>query len=69
MTDTDKRMHNFAISLIFSILVWLIVDLLIMEISFIYFIFIEISIVIGQQFSNFIRVKLGLLTPQPTKEP
>jgi hypothetical protein len=60
----EKRIHNIALSILFSALVWTIVDTFLIAIAFWQFVIIEIIIGIGEVFSNFVRKKFGLLNPE-----
>jgi hypothetical protein len=63
MTKTDKKIHNFIISVLLSILVWNIVNKYVIPLTLMDFIYIEIIIGISEIFSNFVKEKMGLLTP------
>lgn len=57
----EKTIHNIILSVIFSIITWYIVNLYVVQIALKEFIIIEILMAFVQIFSNFVRVKVGLL--------
>lgn len=56
-----KTIHNIILSVIFSIITWYIVNSYVVQIALKEFIIIEILMAFVQIFSNFVRVKTGLL--------
>lgn len=64
MTKTSRRFHSFMISILLSILVWVIVNKYVVPIGLWDFIFIEIIIAISELFSTFVKEKAGLKTPE-----
>lgn len=57
----EKTIHNIILSVIFSIITWYIVNLYVVQIALKEFIIIEILMAFVQIFSNFVKVKAGLL--------
>jgi hypothetical protein len=60
----EKRIHNIALSILFSLLVWTIIDIFLIAITFWQFIIIQIAIGIGEVFSTFVKRKFGLFNPK-----
>lgn len=60
----ERKIHNIALSILFSALVWILVDNFLIAITFWQFVIIEIIIGIGEVFSNFVKKKFGLLNPE-----
>jgi hypothetical protein len=62
MTKYEKILHRFIISMLFSAASWLIINNLIIEISFWKYFIIEILLVIMLKLSTLLTTKLGLWT-------
>lgn len=62
MKNFEKRMHRYAISIAISAIVWMMVTLWVVKISFLEFLFIEIGIAIFGNITTFIKLKLGLFS-------
>lgn len=60
MSKTEKAVHRLMISLGFSLLNWIIIDNLLVEISLWKYIFIELLLVFSMKFSIFTIRKLRL---------
>ena len=68
MTLSEKKLHGLLISLVMSLIVWIIIAYFLIDIAFWEFIIIEISIAIGQIFTTFIKEKLGIKKKEKSKE-
>ena len=60
MTQKEKVFHNIIIAILFSIVSWLIVDNLIIPISFWKYLIIELMFVLSQKLFKFTVLKLKL---------
>ena len=60
MTQKEKVFHNIIIAIFFSIVNWLIVDNLIIPISFWKYLIIELMFVLSQKLFKFTVLKLKL---------
>ena len=67
MSYTDK-FNSFIISLLFSIIAFGLINIFILRLSITDFIIIEIIMAILQIFSNFVKVKAGLLKDQKSNK-
>jgi hypothetical protein len=66
MSRTEKGIHRLIISLLFSLVTWVIIDNLIVEVSAVRYIFIELTVVLCMKFSIFTIQKLRLDDPSRT---
>jgi len=60
MTIKEKMIHTLVLSLMFSIISWLVVDNLIIDISFLKYFLIEIILIISLKFYKFTIQKFKL---------
>ena len=60
MTLKEKFFHSFFLGVLFSILNWLIIDKLIINLSITKYIFIELTLVISIKLFKFTKAKLNL---------
>lgn len=60
MSPVEKVIHKLGISLLFTIVNWVIVDNFIVDISFLRYLFIELLLVVSMKFSIFTTRKLKL---------
>jgi hypothetical protein len=60
MTLGEKIFHGFILACLFSIINWLLIDKLIIEISFFKYVLIEIILVLSIKMFKFTKQKLGL---------
>lgn len=60
MSDLEKIVHRFLIGFLFSIVTWLIVDLLIVDIKLYKYFIIEILMLVMLKISIEIQKKLGI---------
>jgi hypothetical protein len=60
MTIKEKMIHTLILSLMFSIISWLVVDNLIIDISFLKYFLIEIILIISLKFYKFTIQKFKL---------
>lgn len=68
MTDISKKFHNIIISILFSVLVWLLVNNYLVKMHLYEFICIEIIIGFSQIFCIFVKEKLGIIIQKPDTE-
>ena len=60
----ERKIHNIALSILFSALAWSFVDAFLIAITFWQFVIIEIVIGIGEVFSIFVKKKFNLINPE-----
>lgn len=60
MTSFEKVIHKLFLSLVFTIINWIVIDQLIVEISFIKYIFVEVLLLVSMKFYIFTTRKLKL---------
>ena len=58
--ETYNMIHRILLSALMTVIIWLIVKIFIVDIKFFDFFSIEILIVIGEFFSNFIKRRAGI---------
>lgn len=58
--ETYNRIHRVLLSVMMSLMAWLIVKTFIVDVPFYLYFIIEVIIGIGEFFSNFIRKKAGI---------
>jgi hypothetical protein len=60
MSSVDKVVHRLLISLVFTALNWVVVDFLIVDVSFWRYLIIELFLVVSLKFYTFTTRKLNL---------
>jgi hypothetical protein len=60
MTIKEKIIHGFMLAVLFSVINWLIIDGLIINVSIIEYLFIEITFVLSIKLFKFTKLKLKL---------
>lgn len=60
MTSVEKVIHKLFLSLVFTIINWIVIDQLIVEITFIKYIFVEVLLLVSMKFYIFTTRKLKL---------
>ena len=55
-----KKIHHFIISVLMSLLVWSIINILIFKISFIHYVIIEILVGIGELIIDLVKKKFNI---------
>ena len=60
MSSVEKVVHKLLISIVFTVLNWIVVDFLIVDISFWRYLIIELFLVISLKFYTFTTRKLDL---------
>jgi hypothetical protein len=61
MTNIEKIIHHFSLSVLFTLINWFIIDFFIIEISFIKYFIIEIILVLSLKFYKFTLSKFKLI--------
>ena len=56
----EKIIHSFLLSFLFTVLTWIVVNKLILEMSFIRYLIIEFILIISLKLFNFTKLKLKL---------
>ena len=56
----EKLIHSFLLSFLFTVLTWIVVNKLILEMSFIRYLIIEFILIISLKLFNFTKLKLKL---------
>jgi hypothetical protein len=60
MSSLEKVIHKLFLSLVFTIINWIVIDHFIVEISFIKYIFVEVLLLVSMKFYIFTTRKLNL---------
>jgi hypothetical protein len=60
MTIKEKLIHGFFLSILFSLINWLIIDKFIVNVSIYKYFFIELVLVLSIKFYKFTKLKLRL---------
>jgi len=61
MTNIEKIIHHFSLSVLFTLINWFIINFFIIEISFIKYFIIEIILVLSLKFYKFTLSKFKLI--------
>jgi len=60
MSISEKMIHRFLISLVFSLFNWVIIDHFIVELAFVKYIFVELFLLVSMKFYIFTTQKLKI---------